>query len=357
MEKRKTVGSLLVEYSKITEADLEEALELQKETGRRLGEVLEEQGKITRQDIEWIISKQLDIPFIIVDESSIDTDLLYALPKDFLLKNRILPMYENDDEIAIVTDDPFNTEAFNVIEQQRGRRVNLSAGDSEAVEGILNKLFRKEGATEMVSVISDITEKLSGTCFYRLDFVGSGEGLSINAFGFGILRNMHSGQMYYSAEDIMKALDALGYNYLYEYHENSSGTGFMMPVHIVTETIISAAYPLINGTFGMGLPGGPVVSGVKAAGLPDLIESDSPIKGYPYIYIKPSAQQVMMAVYTIDSVPAGTGKCHARVSVPSRCPECAGAGCPQCNELGLVFTQVDGVQQYPDIINMLKEDS
>lgn len=355
MEKKNTVGSLLLEYGKITDAELKEGLRLQQETGRRLGEILIDMGTITPQDIEWILSKQLDIPFIIVDESSIDKDLLLAFPKDFLQTNRILPMYETDDEIAIVTDDPFNNEAFSTIEKHRKKYINLSAGNGDAIDAILRKAFRKEGSSELISMLQDIIIKLRGTCLYRLDFLDTGEGLMINAYGFGILRNMSELQCSYSRQDIIKSLDALNIKFLYHDMQNTEETGFALCIYIIEDILEPTAYPAVLGTFGLGLPDGVVLTALKSKGLPRTIESDTPLKGYPYLYSRAVEDPVEVAIFTIDNAPIDYKNYYVKASLPSRCAECDGVGCQECSFLGLKFKSVEGVYSYSDIINMLKE--
>jgi len=354
MEKRKTVGSLLVEYGKITEADLDEALALQKDTGRRLGEVLVESGKVTLQDIEWILSKQLDIPFIIVDEASIDTDLLYAFQRDFLLNNRILPMYETDEAIAVVTDDPFNSEAFAAIEQHRGKKVNISGGDSEIIETILRKLLKKEGATELVAILEGIIERLRGTCLYRLDFLDTGTGLTINAFGFGIFRTLQTTEISYSAENVMKALDAMNLKYMYDYAENSNG-GYLMAVYIIEHAIEPQKWPVVLGSFGLGLPEGACLTDLRTVGLPDFLTCPSPLKGYPYFFSRGSTEPIKLGIFTMDHSPRDFRDCYVKASVPMQCGSCAGRGCAGCGDLGLSFRELDGVHSYSEILKILKE--
>ena len=64
---------------------------MQKEFGLRLGETLIKLGKVTKAEIEWVISKQLDIPHIMVEQIELDPVLIGKFPKDLLLDNKILP--------------------------------------------------------------------------------------------------------------------------------------------------------------------------------------------------------------------------------------------------------------------------
>ena len=355
MEKTKSIGSLLVEYGKINEAELEEGLRVQKESGKRLGEALIDLDLITRQDIEWILSKQLDIPFIIVDESSIDTELLYAFPKDFLLNNHIVPMFETPEDIAIVTDDPFNKAAFEFIEQHRDRKVNLSAGDSEAIEELLRKMLKQEGATELIAILDDVFERLRGTSFYRLDFIGTSDGFTINAFGFGIRRTMHTAKTFFSSADVIKVLDALNMNYYYEIMDSGESNGYMMPVYIAEGTLNNITYPVVLGSFGLPMPEEAIMAGLKAMGMSNAFSGGKPLKGYPFFYTRSTPEPIHMAVFTMDSAPKNFSGYHVQAHVPVRCTACGGAGCDECSQMGLTFTEISGTYSQGDIINMLKD--
>ena len=85
MSEWKDIGTLLREYGLINDGDLQEGIRLQKETGLRLGESLARLGKVKMEDIEWVLSKQLDIPFVIVEDITVNTDLLKKFEKNFLL--------------------------------------------------------------------------------------------------------------------------------------------------------------------------------------------------------------------------------------------------------------------------------
>jgi len=86
--KWKDIGTLLLEYGLITDNDLKEGVKLQKETGLRLGEALAKLGKISMEDIDWVLSKQLDIPFVIVEDITPNYDLLSRFRKEFLIETR-----------------------------------------------------------------------------------------------------------------------------------------------------------------------------------------------------------------------------------------------------------------------------
>ena len=56
------LGDMLVHEKRLTEAQLQQALARQKQSGRRLGEVLQELGFITDDVIAELLARQLLLP-------------------------------------------------------------------------------------------------------------------------------------------------------------------------------------------------------------------------------------------------------------------------------------------------------
>lgn len=353
MANRKTIGSLLLEYSLITQEALDEALSIQKKTGRKLGEVLIDLGRITHQDIEWILSKQFDIPFVIIDEASLDRDLISRFQKEFLLKNRILPLHETDDAVAIATDDPFQTEAFEAIEQQTGKKINLNAGSGEKIEEALRKIFKSEGLPELISIIDAITARLRETSFYRLDFISREFGFQINAFGFGLMRNMLSSSDQYKRDDVFRAFNSMGMAFLYS--EFVAEKEWMLSVYPLIGGMESHETPMILGRFGLCLPKDAAFTDVQGHGLPALFHSPEPVPGYEYYAIADGDRDYENTFYTVDLAPVGFQDFFVSIYMPHTCEACDTAGCNQCGELGYTFEMVEGVYSYNDLINRFNE--
>lgn len=84
--KRKRLGELLFEYGIITGKELVRALEEQNIKNKRIGQILLELKLVTQDQINWVLSKQLDIPYIQIDTAQLDIELLKRFP-DYLIKN------------------------------------------------------------------------------------------------------------------------------------------------------------------------------------------------------------------------------------------------------------------------------
>ena len=354
---KKPFGELLKDFGLITDADIEEGLAHQKETGQKLGEALVELGKITGRDIEWVLSKQLDIPFVIVDETTTDLELLQKFPKDFLMVNRIVPMYETDDEVAIATDDPQNTEVFAKIEEKFAKKVNISAANGDAIDALLSKLLKQEGSPEVQSILEKQFERLQGTCFYRLDIRLNPNSITIGAFGFGILKTIYKAELgpdeKFTRNDFFAALDTMGIGFLYE--EYGVENGEMFSIYPVGEEFKPQAAPAVLGAFGLGLPEEDTFTDVGVSGLERVHVAQGPVDGYDFIAVRGYDGRSEQIIYTIDSAPVEFLNCYVKVYIPKMCPSCGGAGCPECKHLGLLFKLMDGIFSYNDIMTTLKQ--
>ncbi len=354
---KKPFGQLMKDFGLITDADIEEGLAHQKETGQKLGEALVELGRITGRDIEWVLSKQLDIPFVIVDETTTDLELLQKFPKDFLMVNRIVPMYETDDAVAIATDDPQNTDVFAKIEEKFAKRVSISAANGDAIDALLSKLLKQEGSPEVQSILERQFERLQETCFYRLDVFIKSDSITINAFGFGVMKTIYQADLgpdeNFTRNDFFAALDTMGMGFLYE--EYGGGQGDFFSLYPMAAEFKPQAAPAVLGAFGLALPEETTFTDLGVAGLDNVYISHGPVDGYDFIAVRGYDGRSEQIIYTIDSAPVEFLNCYVKVYIPKMCPSCGGAGCPECKHLGLLFKLMDGIYSFNDIMTTLKQ--
>ncbi|MFZ5374653.1 MAG: GspE/PulE family protein [Campylobacterota bacterium] len=113
------LGDLLIEKDLITPAQLNQALEKQKESRflKKLGEILIEEGFITQKEIAVILSKQLNIEFVDLYGQKIDLHALERFPLPLLVGAEAIPFKEDEDYVYVATSDPFNYEGLDALER------------------------------------------------------------------------------------------------------------------------------------------------------------------------------------------------------------------------------------------------
>ncbi len=353
MSKWKDLGTLLLGYGLITSDDLMAGLALQGQKSIRLGEALVELGRINRDDIEWVLSKQLDVPFVIVEDVIVNSGLLERFQRDFLLENIMLPLYETDDIIAVAMEDPFNSSAIDYLGTCCGKDVSVSIGSGRKITRILEKTFGRAGLPELADIIRSVTEKIRATGFYRIDFIIRSGACSINVFGSGIRRPLKTIKGHIGREDVLSAFDALGMEVLYE--QSVSSNGAFLAVYPLSESANIIRLPAVVGHYNLPVPGDTVFTDARVHASQRLFHSESPVKGYPFIATGGHPPEGNNIIYTIDSVPGDFKAFNLDVLVPGKCPSCGGEGCRSCRELGYLFDSMQGVYSSEDLKNNIRE--
>ncbi|MBI4849695.1 MAG: hypothetical protein HY808_14190 [Nitrospirae bacterium] len=335
------IGTLLLEYGLINNDDLLEGLKLQKESGLRLGEALVKLGRVSMDDIDWVLSKQLDIPFVIVEDIVPNLELLSKFEKDFLIGNRILPLYETDDQISIVAEDPLNKTAIGFIEDSFSKKVNVSTGSGSKIEELLKNTFKDLVLPDLLSALKNITERIKGTSFYRIDFLLAEHACKISIFGSGILKNMMTIKGAFSKEDICSAFDEMKTPFLYDHASNGERT--FLTAYPLKNKFDMPSLPAITGEYGLMLPGDIFFADAHVHGLHKVFHFDNPVHGYNYFLTKRNTLAFEKSVYVIDAAPEDLKKCYVKIFVPSKCPSCSGTGCAACKGLGYEFQKFEGM--------------
>jgi len=135
------LGKVLLDAGIIQEDQIEKALAEQKESGVRFGEALLKLGAIKLEDILWALSQQLDMPLIHVNASSVDLNAVALVPIEIAKKHTLIPYLLLEEELTIVMDDPFKTEAVQEVEAASRRKVNLAVGVAGEINAIIDEVY------------------------------------------------------------------------------------------------------------------------------------------------------------------------------------------------------------------------
>lgn len=137
----KTIGSILLDVELVTQEDIERALELQKQTGQRLGEVLVSLGIVSDDDIRWALAEQLNLPYVNIRKDQIDVEVATILPEKLARRYHVIPILKIDDELTVVVDDPLNTTIIKDIEAITKSRVKVSLGRTSDIMLAIDEIY------------------------------------------------------------------------------------------------------------------------------------------------------------------------------------------------------------------------
>ncbi|TAN59420.1 type II/IV secretion system protein [bacterium] len=106
------LGEMLIKEGLISPDQLERAILVQKKEGGRVGEILIKLEIVKESDLAYVLGKQLHIPYTSAKSGSLvpaeDQGLMELIPKDFAIKNIILPLSRNINSLTCAIFDPLD---------------------------------------------------------------------------------------------------------------------------------------------------------------------------------------------------------------------------------------------------------
>src|SRR6187455_2509713 len=116
---RKPLGQLLLAKGLVSAEQLERALDEQRRSNHQklLGEVLVELRICTEDQITESLAQAYGVPYARISPRVADPKVIAALPKDFLEKHQVLPLFLVDRVITVAVPEPANVFLLEEIER------------------------------------------------------------------------------------------------------------------------------------------------------------------------------------------------------------------------------------------------
>ena len=136
------LGEILLRQSELTQEQIFQALEMQRESKDAIGKILLDLKYIKEEDLLKALSEQLDIEYLeIIPEEDIDPDLIKDIHITFVKQNRVMPLNRKNNYLNVVTSDPVNLEAINDLKLMLGGNINLFITPSSIILDTINKAY------------------------------------------------------------------------------------------------------------------------------------------------------------------------------------------------------------------------
>ena len=137
----RTLTSILVDGGIVNEAQVEQALARQRETGSLIGEALVELGFTSEENIGWALSKQLGIPYVDVRPEAIDTEHVRRFPEQVLRRVQAVPLFGSRSELTVAMADPTDQDAVHELRQIVGGTLSLVIGAPGSLRRAIDSVY------------------------------------------------------------------------------------------------------------------------------------------------------------------------------------------------------------------------
>ncbi|MGZ6082369.1 MAG: GspE/PulE/PilB domain-containing protein [Polyangiales bacterium] len=145
---RVRIGELLVQAGVLSEAKLQEALELQKAEGgkRRLGRLLAEQGFVEETQLTQVLGRQLSVPWVSLYHVDFSRQLLNLVPREVAEGYGVVPVYVRHvrgqgETLYVATDDPTNDEGLRRASAYAGLPVRPMIASSSDIRAAIRVYY------------------------------------------------------------------------------------------------------------------------------------------------------------------------------------------------------------------------
>ena len=171
-EKYLRLGDLLLKEGFITQEQLKKALEIQAKEGGRLGEILVRMGAVKEEDVVSTLGKQLGIPYFSLGtgmlKPAIDQGLEELIPKEFAIKNLVLPLSRILKSLTCAMYDPLDLVLIDNLRKLTGCEINpviaTRADIVKAIEEFYGRqAFLKEAVEQTYEVAPAVEEAVELT--------------------------------------------------------------------------------------------------------------------------------------------------------------------------------------------------
>ena len=145
------LGELLIRKGLLDADDLEQALELQRERGDKIGKILVDLGFVNPRDVLATLSEQLQIPLLAADDFPPVLPEVERITPKYMRQFLFLPIRVDDSTLTVAMADPLDFETVATLRQFSGLNVKgVLAAEQEILDAI-DKYFgeqEQEGDSE-----------------------------------------------------------------------------------------------------------------------------------------------------------------------------------------------------------------
>ncbi len=140
------IGQLLLAANLVTEEQLQEALNLQKKEGGRLGSKLVKLGYLTTEKLVSFLSKQFGVPSINLSDYTIAPSVLKLIPAEMAKKYLIIPVARVGATLTVAMADPSNIFAIDDMKFMTGYNVEVVVATEESIIAAISKYYAGKGS-------------------------------------------------------------------------------------------------------------------------------------------------------------------------------------------------------------------
>ncbi|MCL6630553.1 MAG: Flp pilus assembly complex ATPase component TadA, partial [Armatimonadetes bacterium] len=156
--RQKNIGDIFVSSGLITEEQLNEALEKQRQLGmgQKVGDVLVSMGLITERDKAKCLGKQWGVPYVELTEFPIEEDAVRCISQDLARRYKVIPISKNNGKLTLAMKNPLDVFALDEVRLITGSDVEPVISAEEDITWAISEHY--SGISTSAEAVSEIID-------------------------------------------------------------------------------------------------------------------------------------------------------------------------------------------------------
>jgi len=153
------LGELLIKAGLVTQKQIEEALQLQKTNGGKLGYNLVKLGHVKEEDITSLLSEQYGVPAIHLEHFEIDESILKHIPSDVAQKYLLIPIERTGATLTVAMADPSNVFALDDVRFITGYQVEPVVAAEASIREAISRYYGSSHDIQLKEVMDEFSKQ------------------------------------------------------------------------------------------------------------------------------------------------------------------------------------------------------
>lgn len=141
---RKKLGEILMETGLVSEAQVEDVIRTQRETGELFGDLMIDKGYVSEGDIAKAMVTQFHLPYISLSNVQINTDVKGIFPVGIMNKNLFVPFDKVGNILLVATAGVIDVEILEELETSAGCPIRVFVTTVNNVRKAITEHFTEE---------------------------------------------------------------------------------------------------------------------------------------------------------------------------------------------------------------------
>ncbi len=154
------IGDLLVTMGHISKQQLADALDLQKESGTKLGQILVAMGVITDEEILKALSIKFVIPMVDLKRTEVSETVIKMVPLMMVRRFNVMPISRSGNTLCVAISDPTRVSETKALKLLTGCEVQPFLTTEAQIEEAIEQHYEAQHAVDAKTSMSDFEEGL-----------------------------------------------------------------------------------------------------------------------------------------------------------------------------------------------------